>query len=180
MLSRRSFLGSVAAGVAGSPFLLAAEPGTSARKKLAIVTTVWTYQSHAWHMPERFLHGYPIAGRWHRPPFDVVSAYVDQKPEGDLSRGRAEEFGFKIYPTVAEALRHGGDKLAVDGVLLIGEHGEYANNEFGQKKYPRYELFKQIVDVYRQDGHTAPVFNDKHLSWKFDWAKEMVDASKEL
>jgi hypothetical protein len=33
---------------------------------------------------------------------------------------RATEFGFPIYPTVAEALRNGGDKLAVDAVLLIG------------------------------------------------------------
>ena len=56
---------------------------------------------------------------------EVVSAYVDQRPEGDLSRGRAEEFGFKVYPSVAEALRCGGDKLAVDAVLQIGEHGEY-------------------------------------------------------
>jgi hypothetical protein len=68
----------------------------------------------------------------------------------------------------------------VDGVLLIGEHGDYPNSEFGQKKYPRYELFQQVVDVYRKDGRTAPVFNDKHLSWKFAWAKEMVDESKEL
>lgn len=180
MLTRRHFLGTVAAGVAGGTLLQAAEPAKSDRKKLAVVTTVWTYRSHAWHMAERFLHGYPIRGKWHRPAFDVVAAYVDQKPEGDLSRGRSEEFGFPIYPTVAEALRRGGDKLAVDAVLIIGEHGDYPNNEFGQKKYPRYELFKQVVDVYRKDGRTAPVFNDKHLSWKFAWAKEMVDASKEL
>ncbi len=180
MLSRRHFLGSIAAGVAGGSLLCAAEPASSERKKLAVVTTVWTYRSHAWHMAERFLHGYPIGGKWHRPAFDVVAAYVDQKPDGDLSRSRSEEFGFPIYPTVAEALRRGGDKLAVDAVLLIGEHGNYPNNEFGQKKYPRYELFKQVVDVYRQDGRTAPVFNDKHLSWKFAWAQDMVDASKEL
>ncbi|HEY3967215.1 MAG TPA: hypothetical protein VGM05_21835 [Planctomycetaceae bacterium] len=180
MLSRRHFLGSVAAAMAGGRLLCAAESTNGERKKLAVVTTVWTYRSHAWHMAERFLHGYSIGGKWHRPVFDVVAAYVDQKPEGDLSRSRSEEFGFPIYPTVAEALRRGGDKLAVDAVLLIGEHGDYPINEFGQKKYPRYELFKQIVDVYRKDGRTAPVFNDKHLSWKFAWAQEMVDASKEL
>jgi hypothetical protein len=180
MLSRRNFLGSLAAGLAAGSCPQAFASTTTAKKRLAIVTTVWTYGTHAWHMPERFLHGYPTKGHWHHPPFEVVSAYVDQQPEGDLSRGRAEEFGFQIYPTVAEALRCGQDKLAVDAVLLIGEHGEYPNNEFGQKKYPRYELFQQIVDVYRKDGRTAPVFNDKHLSWKFAWAKEMVDASKEL
>src|SRR6185503_15610340 len=61
--------------------------------------------------------------------------------KNDLSRRRAEEFGFKIYPTVADALRCGGDKLAVDAVLLIGEHGNYPVNAIGQKQYPRYELF---------------------------------------
>ncbi len=180
MLTRRHFLGSLAAGCVGASLLTAADPVRSDRKKLAVVTTVWTYRSHAWHMAERFLHGYPRQGKWHRPPFEVVAAYVDQKPDGDLSKGRSEEFGFPIYPTIAEALRCGGDKLAVDAVLIIGEHGEYPNNEFGQKKYPRYEFFKQVVDVYKKDGRTAPVFNDKHLSWKFEWAREMVDVSKEM
>jgi hypothetical protein len=180
MISRRHFLGAAAVGLAGGRWLAAAEPQKPGRKKLAVVTTVWTYHSHAWHMAERFLHGYPIGGKWHHPEFEVVAAYVDQKPEGDLSRSRADEFGFRIYPTIAETLRCGGDKLAVDAVLIIGEHGDYPKNEFGQKEYPRYQFFKQVVDVFRQDGRTTPVFNDKHLSWKFAWAKEMADASKEL
>src|SRR5215467_1757337 len=131
MLSRRRFLETMAAGVAGGALLSAAEPPAGPRKKLAVVTTVWTYHSHAWHMAERFLHGYPLAGKWHRPDLEVVSAYVDQKPEGDLSRSRSEEFGFPIYPTIAAALRCGSEKLAVDAVLIIGEHGNYPNNEYG-------------------------------------------------
>ena len=55
--------------------------------------------------------------------------------------------------------------------------GDYPNNEFGQKKYPRYEFFKQVVEVFKKDGRTLPVFNDKHLSWKWEWAKEMADAA---
>ena len=43
---------------------------------MAIVTTEWRDRSHAWHMGERFLAGYPLPGKWHRPPLDVVSAYV--------------------------------------------------------------------------------------------------------
>ena len=148
------------------------------RKRMAIVTTEWRYHSHAWHMGERFLVGYLIQGRWHRPQLDVVAAYVDQTPENDLSRKRSEEFGFPIYPTIAQALRCGGDKLAVDAVLIIGEHGDYPTNGYGQKKYPRYEFFKQVTDVFRRDGVAVPVFNDKHLSWKWDWAKEMVDISR--
>ena len=152
----------------------------SRRKRMAIVTTEWRYHCHAWHMAERFLVGYPTQGHWHEPKLEVVSAYVDQFPEKDLSRQRSEEFGFPIYDSVAEALRCGGTELAGDAVLLIGEHGDYPKNEFGQTQYPRYELFKQITDVYRADGRAAPVFNDKHLSWKWDWAREMVDLSEEL
>ncbi len=175
MFSRRTFLGTVAAGIAAPAF---AEP--LARKRLAVVTTEWRERSHAWHMAERFLGGYPIKGKWHRPPIDVVSAYVDQFPKNDLSRGRAKESGFTIYKSVAEALRNGTDKLAVDAVLIIGEHGNYPDNEFGQKKYPRYEFFKQVVEVFQKDGRTVPVFNDKHLSWKWEWAKEMVDLSRTM
>lgn len=178
--SRRQFVQTLGAGLLTLPLLGADTPNSGAKKKLAVVTTLWNYRSHAWHMAERFLVGYPVNGKWHRPPFDVVSAYVDQRPEGDLSHKRAAEFGFKVYPTVAEALCQGGEKLAVDAVLLIGEHGDYPINEFGQKQYPRHKLFMQIADVYRKSGQTAPVFNDKHLSWKFEWAKEMVDTSRSL
>lgn len=180
MLTRRNFLAAAGVGIVGASGLLGADGKAAARKKLAVVTTLWNYRSHAWHMAERFLHGYPLRGRWHRPEIDVVSAYVDQSPEGDLSRQRAKEFGFTIYPTIAEALRCGGSKLAVDAVLVIGEHGEYPLNEIGQKQYPRYQFFKQITDVFGKDGRAVPVFNDKHLSWKWEWAREMVDLSKSL
>jgi hypothetical protein len=180
MLNRRNFLaasGGLALGLGTAPAFGFPQ---SRRKRLAVVTTSWRYRTHAWHMAERFLAGYPLRGKWHKPAIDVVSAYVDQRPDDDLSPGRAKEFGFTVYPTVAEALRCGGDELDVDAVLLIGEHGDYPLNEFGQKQYPRYQLFSQIVDVFRKDGRTTPVFNDKHLSWKFEWAKEMVDTSKEM
>jgi hypothetical protein len=186
MVTRRTFLGSVGAGlVMGSRSLAdaaadAAPVAANERKRMAVITTEWRYHSHAWHMAERFLVGYPMNGRWHRPPLDVVAAYVDQQPENDLSRARSAEFGFPIYPTIAETLRCGGDKLAVDAVLIIGEHGNYPKSEYEQTKYPRYEFFKQTTDVFRSDGRAVPVFNDKHLSWKWEWAQEMVDISREL
>lgn len=176
MLNRRDFLGGLGAGLFLPSLARTAlgREGEGDRKRLAVVTNIWNYHSHAWHMADRFLVGYPLRGGWHQPGLKVVSAYVDQKPENDLSRSRAEEFGFTIYPTVAEALRCGGEKLAVDAVLVIGEHGDYPINEIGQKLYPRYQYFQQITDVFRQDGRTAPIYNDKHLSWKWEWAKEMV------
>ncbi|NOY43510.1 MAG: hypothetical protein GXP26_16950 [Planctomycetes bacterium] len=177
MISRRLFLGAIGGGLTSSSLGWAQ---TNQRRRMAIITTEWRYHSHAWHMGERFLVGYPSQGKWHQPPFDVVAAYVDQKPENDLSVSRSREFGFPIYPTIAETLRCGGNKLAVDAVLVIGEHGDYHVNDLGQTQYPRYEFFKQIVDVFKQDGRVVPMFNDKHLSWKWEWAKEMADTAREM
>lgn len=172
MLTRRTFLGSSA--------VAASAQGQTSPRRLAVVTTVYRYLSHAQHIADRFLVGYPRDGEWHRSPFQVASLYVDQKPEGDQSVERAKEFGFQVYPTIAEALRGGGPKLAVDGVLLIGEHGDYPRNDKGQVLYPRHEFFQQIVSVFEQDGRAVPVFNDKHLSYSFEKAKWMVDAARRL
>jgi hypothetical protein len=170
MLTRRNFLETAA---------LAASP--QARPiRIAIIATIYRLQSHAQHMGDRFLVGYPYGGVWRKPNVKVVSLYVDQKPEGDLSGARAQEFGLTVYPTIAEALRCGGRELAVDAVLLIGEHGNYPRNEKGQILYPRFEFFQDCVKVFEADGRAVPVYNDKHLSWSFDKAKQMVDASRRL
>ena len=145
-----------------------------ATKRIAVITTIYRYLSHAQHFADRFLVGYPRQGRWHRPDMKIVSLYVAQRPEGEQGRDRAREFGFAVYPTIAEALRCGGDELAVDAVLLIGEHGDYPTNEKGQVLYPRYEFFKECVKVFEEDGRAVPIFNDKHLSYSFEKAQEMV------
>ncbi|MFH1572305.1 MAG: hypothetical protein ABIL09_30215 [Gemmatimonadota bacterium] len=153
----------------------------SKRLQIAAIVTVYHKFSHAQHIVDRFLEGYGWDGRHHRPPMDLVSLYVDQVGENDLSRDRAARFPqMKVYPTVADALTLGGGDLAVDGVLLVGEHGKYERNGKGQHLYPRYELFKQIASVYRTTGKTAAVFNDKHLSWKWEWAREMYDISRQM
>ena len=144
-------------------------------KRIAVVTTIYRYLTHAQHFADRFLVGYPKEGRWHHPDMKVVSLYVDQKPEGEQSEDRAREFGLTVYPTIAETLRCGGDNIAVDAVLLIGEHGDYPHNEMSQVLYPRYEFFKECVKVFEEDGKSVPIFNDKHLSYSFEKAKEMVD-----
>ncbi len=178
VLTRRTFLAGVAAAV---PLANVAQSAEGRRPKIAALTTVYHKYSHSQHIVDRFLEGYGWEGRHHRPAMDVVSLYVEQVGENDWSRERAKRHSqLKIYPTIADALTLGGSKLAVDGVLLIGEHGEYPNNAKGQKLYPRYEYFQQVVDVYRNSGRTAPLFNDKHLSWNWDWAKEMVDTSRQM
>ena len=106
--------------------------------------------------------------------------FTEQVPKEDMSRDRAKKFNVPIFRTVADALTLGGDKLAVDGVLLIGEHGDYPTNDKEQKLYPRFDMFLKITDVFRQVGRSVPVFNDKHLSCSFRQAKRMVDISHEL
>ena len=115
---------------------------SSEKKQIAVIATVYTYLSHAQHFADRFMVGYPYEGEWRSPQVKVVSLYVEQKPEGNQSQDRAREFGFEVYPTIAEALRCGEDQLAVDGILIISEHGDYPRNELDQVLYPRYEFFK--------------------------------------
>ena len=140
----------------------------------------YRYLSHAQHFVDRFLVGYPYEGKWYYPDVNVVSMYVDQQPEGDQSADRAREFGFSVYPTIAEALCCGGDALAVDAILIIAEHGRHDVNELGQILYPRYEWFKQFVQVFEGAGHGVPVYNDKHLSYDFSKAREMVEDAHRL
>ena len=151
------------------------------RPKIAAIATIYHKYSHAQHIVDRFLEGYGWNSRHHYPPMDLVSLYVEQVKDNDLSKDRLERFpSMKGYPTIAEALTLGGEKLAVDGVVLIGEHGEYPSNEKGQRLYPRYEHFMQMVEVFKQSGRGVPIFNDKHLSWNWEWAREMYDISEDI
>jgi hypothetical protein len=162
MLTRRTFLQTSLQASAA----LAAPPAAPP-KRIAILATIYRLQSHAQHMGDRFLVGYPYGGVWRRPNMRVVSLYVDQTPDGDLSAARAREFGFQLYPTIPEALRCGGKQLAVDAVLLIDEHG-------------RSEFFEQCVNVFEEDRRAVPVYNNERLSHSFEKAKAMVDATRRL
>lgn len=179
MLTRRAFLaGTTALATCALTTRISAAP--SPRKKIAFLGTEVRVHSHAQHFLDRMTLGYAWNGHWQEPRVDVASVYIDQFPEGDLAHGRIERHGLKLYPSIAEALTLGGDKLAVDGVVIIGEHGDYPTNEKGQRLYPRYEWFKEVVKVFESSGRSVPVFNDKHLSTTWERCKEMVDDSKRL
>ncbi len=183
-ISRRKFLASTAAALtlAGSATTQTAQAARAdglGRKPIAVITTVYRPMSHADHIAGRFLHGYTIAGKHHQPRFFVRSMHVEQTPDNDMSRDLSRQFRFRLCRTVEDALVEDG-KLAVEGVLLIGEHGNYPRNEKGQILYPRHELFGQIVEVFRKAGRSVPVFNDKHLSYSWAKCQEMMAWTKEL
>ncbi|MCA9181377.1 MAG: hypothetical protein KDA51_07980, partial [Planctomycetales bacterium] len=163
MYTRRRFTQSLAAGLAlaSMPKLArTAEP----RKRIAFIGTEVHLHSHAQHFLDRFSMGYSMGGHWRAPALDVAAVYIDQFNEQDLGRQRVERYGHQLYSSVADALTLGGSELAVDGVVIIGEHGNYPKNDRGQTLYPRYRWFKEVVKVFEASGRAVPVFNDKHLS----------------
>jgi hypothetical protein len=181
-LTRRQALGTLAVGLAGASARGEADgPSSGGRPRIAAIVTEYRKGSHGQGIVDRFIEGHGWAGRFHKPAIDVVSLFVDQRPRGDVSRERAGRHPeLKIYPTIAEALTRGGKTLAVDGVMIIAEQGRYPRNDKGQTLYPRYEFFQQVAKVFRRSGRGVPVFNDKHLSWRWDSARTMVETSREL
>jgi len=185
--SRRRFLRETAL-LTGSLFcgsrlsLAADDPAetTKVRPKVAAIVTEFTYRSHAHVILENFLEPYLFNGELHRSPVDVVSLFADQFPATDIGRKLCHEYNIPIFPSIDEALCLGKGELAVDAVLLIGEQGNYPVNALGQKEYPRKRFFDETVKVLRRAKRFVPVFNDKHLSYRWDWAKEMYDTAQEL
>ena len=154
----------------------------SPRPKLAAVTTVYFKYSHAQHIVDRFLDGYGWNGA---PPLSPHGSGLALRRTGaarttSAASARERHPGVKIYPTIAEALTLGGSKLAVDGVVLVGEHGNYPRNEKGQTKYPRYEFFQQIVEVFRASGRSRAAVQRQAPLLELGVGAEMYDTSREL
>ena len=176
MMHRRSFL------AAGVGLLVAGSRGRAAErgKRIAFLGTVVQRHSHAQHFLDRLTQGYTWQGRWQKPRVEVAAVYLDQFPQGDLGRQRIGRHKLRQCSSIADALTLGGSKLAVDGVVIIAEHGEYPRNERGQTLYPRYKWFKEVVKVFEETGRAVPVFNDKHLSTSWGECEEMVADAKRL
>src|SRR5262245_63029897 len=180
LLSRRRFLGtSLGAVLAGQAVGAAVEP--QKRLRVAAIYSVFSYRGHAHVLLQNFLKPYYFCGRLTNSDMDVVSFYADQiAPRGDMTQDVARQFNVEVFPTVEGALCLGGRELAVDAVLSIFEQGDYPFNDLGQQLYPRKKYFDAIVGVMRRSNRFVPLFNDKHLSYRWEWAKEMFDTAKEL
>ncbi len=149
------------------------------KKKVAAVVTVYRKMSHADVLVGKILEGWEQDGG-PGPDLELVSLYVDQYPAEDMAKGLAEKYGFKLCETIEQALTLGGQGIAVDGVLSIGEHGDYPWNDFGQHLYPRRRFFEEITDAMRKYKRVVPVFNDKHPGPEWSDALWMAQRAKDL
>ena len=149
-----------------------------AKKKVAGIVTEYRLHAHADVILTKILEGYNHDGG-EGPNLKLVSMYVDQFPEKEMSRDLAKKHGFKIYDSIDGAVTLGGTELAVDGVLCIGEHGKHPTNDRGQILYPRRKFFEGVIEVFAKSKRSVPVFNDKHLSATWEDAKWMYDKAKE-
>lgn len=149
------------------------------KKIAAIVTTYFPY-SHADVIVTKFMKGIPTDDELRAPRVELASLYLDQIDARDIGQSLAWRHRVPIFQSIRAALTQGGSELAVDGVLLIGEHGDYPHEEQGRQMYPRRAFFEQIAGVFAAAGRSTPVFIDKHLSYNWADARWMYDRAQQL
>jgi hypothetical protein len=152
----------------------------SDKLRIAAICGIYHPWSHADAIITKFLKGMSTDEGFFPPKVEVVSLYIDHVLENDIGIGLAQEYGVPMYPSLRRTLHAGGSELGVDGVLLIGEHGDYPHDELGRKMYPRRYFFEQIAGVFAESGRSVPVFNDKHFACDFRDAQWMWDRAQEL
>tara|TARA_E500000305_G_scaffold42473_1_gene32761 strand:+ start:104062 stop:105330 length:1269 start_codon:yes stop_codon:yes gene_type:complete len=180
MMTRRDWLASVAAAYGGISQSVNAAPAKPVETKtVAAVVSIYERKTHADVLIGKILEGWKQDGGA-GPALKLASLYVDQVSDLDLSRQMAEKYNVPIFDTIEKAVTVGTDRIPVDGVISIGEHGEYPINARGQQLYPRRRFFKEITDTFQKYDRVVPVFNDKHpgpvwadAKWMYDRAQEM-------
>ncbi len=148
-------------------------------KRVAGIVTEYRRHSHADVILGKILEGYVHDGR-DMPQLRLVSLYVDQFPGSDMSRALAQKHNFTIHDTIEAAVTLGRKEVAVDGVILVGEHGKYPANARGQILYPRRRFFEAVANVFARYRRSVPVFSDKHLAATWQDARWMYDRAREL
>jgi len=184
LIDRREWLASVMAASAattiempGREVVRAVEPNKP--KSVAAILTRYEKGLHADVLIGKILEGWTQDGG-PGPALRLASMYVDQFAENDLARGMSQKHGVPIFDSIDDALTLKTDKISVDGVISVGEHGSYPSSDIGQILYPRRRFFEEITNAFARYGREVPVFNDKHLGPAWVDAKWMYDRAQEL
>lgn len=149
-------------------------------RKVAALTTEYRHNSHADVIVSRLLLTDMLDGTGRESPLKLASLYTDQRPANDISRLLAASHRFPICTSITEALTLGTGRLAVDGVLLVAEHGDYPRSPSGNTRYPKRRFWDEVISVFRASGRVVPVFIDKHLSDNWDDAWHIYRTAREL
>jgi len=148
--------------------------------RLAFICTIFRPDSHADVIGTKFFLGFPTDRELVPPRVKIVSMYMDQDHRKNVGKVLAERCGATIYPTIRDALTLGGKELAVDGVIYVGEHGNYPRSRLGVKMYPHLLHMAQIFRVYDEAGRSVPTFCDKQLAYSWLDSKWIHDRANEL
>ena len=159
---------------------LSSQAGETPARRVAAVVTEYRHNSHADVIVSRLLLTDMLDGTGRDSPLKLVSLYTDQRPPTDISRLLAASHRFPIKTSIADTLTLGTGRLAVDGVLIVAEHGSYPVSPTGNHQYPKRRFWDETVKVFRQSGRVVPVFIDKHLSDNWKDAKAIYDTAREL
>ncbi len=182
--TRREILGITGmAGLAALTGISTDAVGQTQQRKprIAVVTTYWAAtNSHADWMVNKLIDGYWWNSAHTPSQIEIVSVYIHQIETSGLGVKVCKAKNIPIFKTVGETLTLGGTELAVDGVVIVGEHGNFPKTMKGQWLLPRWWMYSQVISVFEKSKRSVPVFNDKHLSYNWDEAKWMFNKSREL
>jgi hypothetical protein len=180
MASLTALTGTASGEVLQNP--ASAAPQTAQKRpRIACLVSYWGLPtSHADWIVNKLLDGYWWKGAHTPSQVDVVSVYINQLDTSLLGQKVCKAKNIPIFKTVGEAVTLGGNELAVDGVVIVCEHGNYPTDLKGHWLLPRWWIYQQVIHVFEQSKRSVPIFNDKHLSYNWDDAKWMFDKSREL
>src|SRR5215469_15628870 len=127
LFTRREMLGIT--GMAGLAALTGLVPDAVAqapqkRPRIACLVSFWGLPtSHADWIVNKLIDGYWWKGAHTPSRVDVASVYVHQFDTSLLAQKVCKAKNIPIFKTVGEAVTLGGKELAVDGVVIVCEHG---------------------------------------------------------
>ncbi len=181
LLTRREMLSMAGMAAAAGVVPAAAAQTAQRRPRIACLVSYWGLPtSHADWIVTKLLDGYWWQGAHTPSRVDVVSVYIHQLDTSLLGQKVCRAKNIPIFKTAGEAVTLGGKELAVNGVVIVAEHGNYPTDLKGHWLLPRWWIYQQVMRVFEQSKRSVPVFNDKHLSYNWDDAKWMFNKSRDL